>query len=126
MAHMGTGEIGLQGYMPEVERAPRSPDSGAPVSQQVPSREVLLCPQGCAESQQCCLFVQELPGCIQGTAGLETAVLTWVVAGQGQRKDGKGQETVKDILPFLLKVPGWGEGVSGGLVVCSCIFYIMN
>lgn len=54
MAHMGTGEIGLQGYMPEVERAPRSPDSGAPVSQQVPSREVLLCPQGCAESQQCC------------------------------------------------------------------------
>lgn len=105
MAHMGTGEIGLQSYMPEVERAPWSPDSGAPVSQQVPSREV-LCPQGCAESQQCCLFVQVLPGCIQGTAGLETAVLTWAVAGQGQRRDGKGWETFKDILHFLLKVRG--------------------
>lgn len=110
MAHMGTGEIRLQGYMPEVERAPQSPDSGAPVSHEVPSREVLLCPQGCSESQQCgsvCPSASQLP---PGTVVLETAVLPQAVAGQGEVGDGKGWETVKDVLPFLVKVHGWGEG----------------
>lgn len=49
MPHVEMTEIVLQGYMPEVERAPRSPDSWAPVSQRLPSSGVLVCPKGLAE-----------------------------------------------------------------------------
>lgn len=49
MSHVEVMEIVLQGYMPEVERAPRSPDSRAPASQRLPGTGVLVCPEGPAE-----------------------------------------------------------------------------
>lgn len=84
-------------------------------------------PRDVLRASSAALFVQVLPGCIQGTAVLETAVLPWAVAGQGEREDGKGWETLKDILPFSLKsMDGEMVGVSGGLGSCSYIFYIMT
>lgn len=67
-------------------------------------------PRDVLRASSVALFVQVLPSCLQGTVVLETAVLPQAVAGQGEVGDGKGWETVKDILPFLVKVHGWGEG----------------
>lgn len=78
MSHVETMEIVLQGYMPEVERAPWSPDSWAPVSQRLLSSGVLVCPKGFAKRRAVllpCLFTC-FPGCIPRTAGSETAVLS--------------------------------------------------
>jgi len=49
MSHVEMMGIVLQGYMPEVERAPRSPGSCTPASQRPPSSGVLVCPKGLAE-----------------------------------------------------------------------------
>lgn len=68
MSHVEVMEIVLQGYMPEVERAPRSPDSRAPASQRLPGAGVSggTCREG---GSAAFMVILSLPCRIQGTAG---------------------------------------------------------
>lgn len=92
MSHVEMMEIVLQGYMPEVERAPWSPDSWAPASQQLTSSGAGL---SRGEDSAAVTFIHLLPpgNCAVGAAALpwQWGQCPWAAAGQREvRYEGTG------------------------------------